>query len=675
MSGFSGINQFGSLTVNGKKLTFEDFDKDKNGEISKEEYDSVLKEMKLDTVELSTVDKNTDNVISQDEFALWEQKTQMQDAVNALASTISKDFAGKSQFLPQLTEALRDYIEEFALNYNEDVSGMAEAFKEALPEKYNSIKASVLASDPATVKSKVLDDIYTQLTTGENLPEATAKRIAKELETEANKFTKTYSGTSLESDLKAHLNTYMSRSDADKLKDAAAKFKTDSNTFGAMIDNGAELTQLKEYAKEFLQAALDNGVTIKLAGTTIKTEAAITTVLKKFTDGDELKAAIEDIINNLDTSTLKEKLVLEEETKAIEAENKKFTDIKGSSYAINPSLIDYSGIDGYFDGSDCTIKKKKKTAELKNRLREEMYNRLEAIKPQMKEQIKEMLAAKGVPFEKVEQIFENVYSQTFTQTFDADGMVSTKHRTAFRKGKASVNVKQFVDQFITNFNTNMAAAIDKVNASDKDFDVIDMDMSVLGKDENGNKIETVNNDDILKSYQTGVPLKTRKHGADYYVKIAEQIIDGLKAQMMAKAKNMCKANGVEFDLGKFNTMFNNARSIAVNTAVSGTGSKHTSSDKTIAVGTTASAVAGAGTGVALGTTLLPIICTAVTGPVGWAIGGAVALGGALASIFGGGHHSSSTLDTRALIDGFTQQFSESFSQWVDAEKAEAKNKK
>ena len=37
MSGFSGINQFGSLYVNGQKLTFEDFDKDKNGEISQEE--------------------------------------------------------------------------------------------------------------------------------------------------------------------------------------------------------------------------------------------------------------------------------------------------------------------------------------------------------------------------------------------------------------------------------------------------------------------------------------------------------------------------------------------------------------------------------------------------------------------------------------------------------------
>lgn len=700
MSGFSGINQFGSLTVNGQKIKFEDFDRDHNGKISQDEYESVMKDMQLDTVELSTVDRNGDKEVSEDEFALWEQKIAMQDAVNNMAAAISKDFAGKTEYLTNITNALRDYIDDFANNYKgEDISKMAEDFKAALPTKYAELKASVLASDPDTVKSNVLDEIYTQLTTGENLPASTAKRIAKELEVEANKFLKTYNGNNLAADLKTHLNTYMSKSDAEKLNSAAAQFKANSNTFGAMIDNGAELKQLKEYAKDFLTAALDAGVTIKLNGTTIKTTNAITTVLAKFTDGDELKAAIEDVIAGLDTQTLKETIVLDEQTKAIEAENKKFTDIKGSEYAINASLIDYSGIEGYFDGGECMSRSKASTYELTKRLRNQMSSQLEPLKSQMKEQIKEMLAAKGVPFEKVEQIFENVYSQSFDQTFDTEGMVSTKHQTAFHRGWAKTNTKEFVDQFITNFNTNIAAAINQVNASDKDFDVIDMDMSVLGTDENGNKIDTVGNDDILQSYRNGTVLRTRKHGAEYYVKIAEQVIDGLKAQMMAKARNMCKANGVEFDLSKFNAMFNNAKSLAVNAAVSGVNADGTRQGG-VAAGT-GGAVVGAGTALGagaltvagsvgsltatgLGTTVTVVSSSSATlfgsaaaasaVPVaGWAV---AAVGATVATIaLFSGHHSESYLDTRALIDGFTQQFSASFSQWVDAEKAEAKNKK
>ena len=72
MSGFDGINSFGSLTTqNGVKLKFKDFDADGDGKITKEEYDKVLKDMNLDTVDLSTNDKNKDNVLSEEEFALW----------------------------------------------------------------------------------------------------------------------------------------------------------------------------------------------------------------------------------------------------------------------------------------------------------------------------------------------------------------------------------------------------------------------------------------------------------------------------------------------------------------------------------------------------------------------------------------------------------------------------
>mgnify|MGYP000829013198 FL=1 len=44
---------------------------------------------------------------------------------------------------------------------------------------------------------------------------------------------------------------------------------------------------------------------------------------------------------------------------------------------------------------------------------------------------------------------------------------------------------------------------------------------------------------------------------------AEKMIYRLHSTMLMKAKAMCDANGVEFDLTVFNTMFNNAKSSAV----------------------------------------------------------------------------------------------------------------
>ena len=45
-----------------------------------------------------------------------------------------------------------------------------------------------------------------------------------------------------------------------------------------------------------------------------------------------------------------------------------------------------------------------------------------------------------------------------------------------------------LDNFATTFNTNIAKAIDEINASNKDMDTIDIDYSQAGKDENGNLV-------------------------------------------------------------------------------------------------------------------------------------------------------------------------------------------
>lgn len=689
MSGFSGINQFGSLTTqSGQRLTFKDFDKDGDGKITQEEYDTVMNEMKLDSVELSSVDKNGDKKISEDEFSQWEQKTQMQTAVNDMAGTISKDFAGKTQYLAEVTTALKEYIEEFAASYTGDISGMAEAFKAALPAKYEEIKSNAVSNDPDTVKSNVLDEIYTDLTAptvdsreenGESMPAATAKRIAKELEAEADKFIKGYNGENLQTDLKAHLEEYMNKSDAEKLKDAADAFNTGANSFGAMIDNGADLKQLKEYAKEFLLAALDKGVTVKLGGTTIKTEAAITTALKKFSDGDELKAAMEEVIAGLNTETLKNTLIKEEEIKAQEAADKAFTDIKGDAYKVDPSLIDYSSIDGYFNNGEIYERGKgwggsRDKAYAKG---QEVLNNSN-LKSQMKAQIESMLEAKGIPFEKIETVFENIYNQSVADTLNAEGMITGRGaRGLSKKGKAYINIKNMVDSFVNTFNTNIAKAIDEMNASDKDMDTIDLDYTQAGKDENGNPI-TQDGVDISTLYASGKTLTTKKKGEDYYVSLAEKMIDNMKSQLLKKAKAMCDANGVTFDNKVFDTMFNNAKSIAINKGVTGVNAEGAS----VSFGGIA---AGTGAGVAGGVAHAAITVAAAKagglagsfgGPAGIAIGAGIgAIVGGIASLFGSGNHSSCTLDTKTLLDTLTNEFKTNYTAWVEAEAAEAKNKK
>lgn len=689
MSGFSGINQFGSLTTqSGQRLTFKDFDKDGDGKITQEEYDTVMNEMKLDSVELSSVDKNGDKEISEDEFAQWEQKTQMQTAVNDMAGAISKDFAGKTQYLAEVTTALKEYIEEFAASYTGDISGMAEAFKAALPAKYEEIKSNAVSNDPDTVKSNVLDEIYTDLTaptvdsreeSGESMPAATAKRIAKELEAEADKFIKAYKGDNLQTDLKAHLEEYMNKSDAEKLKDAAAKFNASAASFGAMIDNGADLTKLKEYAKEFLLAALDKGVTVKLGGTTIKTEAAITTALKKFSDGDELKAAMEEVIAELNTETLKNTLIKEEEIKAQEAADKAFTDIKGDAYKVDASLIDYSSIDGYFNNGEIYERGKgwggsRDKAYAKG---QEVLNNSN-LKSQMKAQIESMLEAKGIPFEKIETVFENIYNQSVQDTLNAEGMITGRGaRGLSKKGKAYINIKNMVDSFVNTFNTNIAKAIDEMNASDKDMDTIDLDYTQAGKDENGNPI-TQDGVDISTLYASGKTLTTKKKGEDYYVSLAEKMIDNMKSQLLKKAKAMCDANGVTFDNKVFDTMFNNAKSIAINKGVTGVNAEGAS----VSFGGIA---AGTGAGVAGGVAHAAITVAAAKagglagsfgGPAGIAIGAGIgAIVGGIASLFGSGNHSSCTLDTKTLLDTLTNEFKTNYTAWVEAEAAEAKNKK
>ena len=713
MSGFSGINQFGSLTTqNGTRVDYkyllEKYDADGNGEISKDEFNTAIKEEKLDKVELSSVNTNGDDTIDENEMGVYEQKYKMQEAVNAMSAQITKDFSGnvKSKYIAKVTLELTNYITEYANNYQGEVSGMAEAFAKELPTKYTQIKKNILANEPSSFKSQVLDEIVNNLQTGvttkaegaETISDTTLIKIGKLLETEANKYIKANSKCT-ESELKAHLEAFINQTDVEKMKSAADIYKANANSFGPIVDND-ELVDLKEYAKDFLTEAVNNGVTVKLGNRNIATTNAITTALKSYTDGNILRKDMETAISGLSTVSKKDTIVTQAKTEQAEAAEKNFTNIKGSAYQINAGLLNYSKIDSrYFNGGEI-YQRGKGWSGSRDKAYDEGYNILTSdnMKSQIKSQIETMLKEQGISFDKIENIFENVYNQSAQEVLNSDGMITGRGaRGCSSKGKAYINVKTMIDNFVTTFNTKITKAVDEMNKSSKDMDTIDIDYSQAGKDENGNAIkDETTGEDLSTLYATGKTITTRKHGADYYVSIAEKMVDRMKSQMLKKARAMCSANGVEFDEKAFQSMFDNAKLIAVNTAVmgmdsdgksfggvAGTVGKSTGivGGSALAAGAgvvMADAIAGSatvGAGISLGASSIAAGAAVSAVPVaGWVAGGAIVVGSILSSVIGSGHHSESTLNTKTLLDTFAENFKQNYSTWVETEANKAKKK-
>ena len=159
----------------------------------------------------------------------------------------------------------------------------------------------------------------------------------------------------------------------------------------------------------------------------------------------------------------------------------------------------------------------------------------------------------------------------------------------------------------------------------------------------------------------------------------------------AKAKAMCKANSIKFDQTTFDSVFEKAKTKAVEACVAGITSKGEKTGALAASGGTALLGAGTAIGAAALTTaitntgtlfgvsysissgsvstLLGSSAVASTVPVaGWIAAGVGILATLGLAIFGGGRHSESYLDVKSLVDGFINQFANEFSEWVENKK-------
>jgi len=676
--------RFGSLTTqSGQKIEFKDFDKDGDGVITEQEYNAALKEYDLDKVELSNVDKNADKTLSKDEFQLWEQKIKMEEALQPYLKKVTTDFSGtRSQYASEMTQKLHDFIDKYADEYmagGKDVSKLAMAFEVSLATKYETLKNEVLYNTPEAVSSRVLNSIMDTVYMGDlksDEREAFIKKLGKTLETESANFIKNYKGDNLETDLKKHLNEYLNANDSVKMALALREYRGSAATKAGSYIDASELLDIKSAAKRLLTEALNNGVEVKLGGSKYTSLSALERKIDSYTDGQKLLDEVQAFIDSISSQSRIQQMKTNTKDEVLAEAEKQFTSIKGSSYQVDPTQLNYRGIPGYYDNEEYKVKGRKSQEKLSDQLETDIKEILDStLKKQMKSQIQAMLLENGVPTNKIDTIFENIYNKSLTETLES-GLIATRNKTAFRKGYAKCNIKDVVDTFIQTFNTNIATTIDAMNASSTDLDTVDLDMTKLGKGENG--------EDFSELYATGQRVTTKKRGTDYYVRIAEQIIEKLRSQLMIKAQKMCKANGVEFDAAAFNTMFANAKGTAIAAAVTGSGRINANAGKVSGVTATAAGAAGTvgaivGSGTVTGVSFVSlskglIAISTMAGPIGWAAAGVAAVGTAIGMIIGGSHHSESTLDTQTLIDTFTEGFKETYTDWVNKEKTESKKK-
>ncbi len=726
MSSTIGISTFGSLTSKtGRKVTFAEFDKNGDNVISTSEFNSLVKELNLDKLSFKTVDTNGDNKISQEEFNLWDQKVQIQDFINNklafLASETALSSSQKSEIKSQLMSFFNEYIEQ-----NKDKSLNPSQFSKLLEQKYREIKENCINTAKTTAKTNAINSVKPSLSArikskvhsdndmvnNEELYNTVLNTILAKLENIADSYISKYEGTSLEFDLTQYLTNYLKASDKDRLYSSSGDTINKINGLNENTEDDEENSRLKALKKdceEILKQAVNENIVIKMQGLNICSETTVNIVLSCYKDYKSLLKDIKDVINNLSTLSNEDTIVQNEVKKAEKIADSVFINFKGSNYKVDCNLIDFSwiyqqfGVSSKEEFADKEIHERGKGWEGS---RDKAYDEgskilnAEEFKSQFKKQIQEKLQAQGIPYSRIENIFENVYNNTVVETLNTENMITGRGaRGLSSKGHAYIKVQQLLNTFIDKFNSNIETAVDSMNKSQMDMDTIDMDLKHLDEDGSGNKIKTENNDDIVKAYQTGKILKTRKCGADYYNDIAEQILEGLKKQLLAKAKAMCKANSIEFDQTTFDSVFEKAKTKAVEACVAGITSKGEKTGALAASGSTAVLGAGAAIGAAAltttattgftatgltgfwsflngtffatgtSTTLLGSSAAASTVPVaGWIAAGVGVLATLGLAIFGGGRHSESYLDVKSLVDGFINQFANEFSEWVENKK-------
>lgn len=273
-----GIN-FGFLTIGGKQIKFEEFDKDGNGEISAQEYQQTLQELGIseDTVEFSSVDKNKDKKISGEEFVIMDQRIKMEETLTKfIQNTVNIEISDICQ-RRDITYLLQNYLEDFIEAYGtKNLDKMSTKFTESLSAKYEEIKADVVGEPKDRGDGNYIEqyrdeineaaDVVTEEWNGrlslnptqyDNLYETLVKKAeiyvtwTKNSNPDANITQKS---------IETWLNTWLSKSDKDLMQNNIDSWNAKLEEIGDYCST-KDFEDLKKEAKKFLTALLSNGIT------------------------------------------------------------------------------------------------------------------------------------------------------------------------------------------------------------------------------------------------------------------------------------------------------------------------------------------------------------------------------------------------------------------------------
>ena len=511
MAEISGFNP--NFQINGKYISFKDMDQNKDGVVSEEEYNAVLKDMQADSVDITSSVDEADKTADEDTNARFEQEVKMEEALDNIKKQISVDFCGEnSKYIADIAFDLKDYLEEFKTSYTGDISKMAVAFEEALPVKYEELKASYLSSDPQNVKSQVLDGIIEGL--AGIFDEQKLQTLGEILEAETDKFMADYNGENLEADLKEHLEEYM-KSDYEKLEGSISEYQEFVDSLATYIDSG-EFEQLKDEAKKLLQEALDKGITLESSGIAITDSTSLENFIAGMNDAQELKESMENLIQSLSKETLLEKISAGKvaDDSVVEEAPAETEEISYDIYQVNPESI--------------TDNFSKKVFTSANDMKKELLR--DTIKNQLKLQITEQMAAKGLSFSNIEAVFNNTYNESVNEYVDNLVANSCTNKGSIISGlinSITLNKNKNLNDFIQLFNDNMIKNLEEMNQSNTDFDIQNIDMTTPG----------------AINIEIGSRLRTKIGFRKF------------KPQVEAEAQKMCQANNVTYDSTIFNQIY------------------------------------------------------------------------------------------------------------------------
>ena len=350
MNSTTNIMPFGSLTAKHLQTKkFEELDLNFDRIITEEEITKVFGKQIFDTLDLSSIDKDADKKVTQNEFDLWQQEAEMKDLTDSFKTQASRDLIGQdNDTILTVINKLEEFKNYFIQSYSQKdgILKMAAEFKKALPIKYTEIKQNALKNTKSAIKNRVIENLIEDVTNDSRKGGRTylglinnnnftlsgnAKRLlGNELSKEADKFIKSYDGEELERTLTKHLVQFLQQTDRSKLAEYIGIWDNSKKDSAELSNKEAELRQLKESAKEFLLSALEAGVFVNLNNTNIRTTVAIPVALSQFRDAENLKEAIDSIIRNLSTITILDKIkytqhaVIKENTEKPKIEEIKF---------------------------------------------------------------------------------------------------------------------------------------------------------------------------------------------------------------------------------------------------------------------------------------------------------------------------------------------------------------